>query len=315
MVNQSRELAAFKIPEKMNIRIYTQFPLEIPTSQYLPRNKKKISKFFNFTSTLLTVSLQGEKIEKKQSCLRPFQVADRVIGPRKPDADYCKAFINRNVAPPKSKPASPKLTRGEEVFNYITCIIPSSPQRIPTSPIPIPCPGDATVEDDEEGDFPEYAIVEDNEEENESVSLGTTDTVTSPNQERKKNGAAASDMPEFDYNFNSRRPIGPPIKPISALLDPNELSVFDPSSRVEPSHKIRERMMTWEFRGGLGHHVNWERKEKRRLACAFEERGRRRCQIEGPRTGDDDDYLEEDDPERDDTWNQFDEMDYHARGW
>ena len=94
---------------------------------------------------------------------------------------------------------------------------------------------------------------------------------------------------------------------------PNELSVFGPSSKIEPSHKIRQRVMRREFKGGLDPHVNWERKEKRRTARAFEEYGRGRR-----RQTDDDDCLKEtlsDDPERDDAWNQFDPMDYNAGGW
>lgn len=79
--------------------------------------------------------------------------------------------------------------------------------------------------------------------------------------------------------------------------------------------------MVREFRGGLGPQVNWERKERRRMALALEEcgRGARRQSEGGPRAGgiDDDDVdgcLEtlSDDPERDDAWNQFDPMDYHA---
>lgn len=72
-------------------------------------------------------------------------------------------------------------------------------------------------------------------------------------------------------------------------------------------------MMAREFKGGLGPHVNWERREKRRTARAFEERGRGRG-----RQTDDDNCLEEtlsDAPERDDAWNQFDPLDYHAGGW
>lgn len=40
-------------------------------------------------------------------------------------------------------------------------------------------------------------------------------------------------------------------------------SFFRPPSWIEPLHKIRQRMMTREFKGGLGPQVNWERKEKR----------------------------------------------------
>ena len=57
------------------------------------------------------------------------------------------------------------------------------------------------------------------------------------------------------------RSVGAP-PPISNLMVPNELSGFGPSSKIKPSHKIRQKMMTREFKGGLGPHVNWERKEK-----------------------------------------------------
>lgn len=84
-------------------------------------------------------------------------------------------------------------------------------------------------------------------------------------------------------------------------------------------------MMTREFKGGLGPQVDWERKEKRATTRAFGEYGHsvRRQTKRGPRAGridydDDDDCLKEtssDDPGRNNAWNQFDPMDYHARGW
>ena len=79
--------------------------------------------------------------------------------------------------------------------------------------------------------------------------------------------------------------------------------------------------MTRESKSGLGPHVNWERKEKRRTARAFEECGRRRRhQTEGgPRTGgddhDDDACLEKtlsDDP---DCKEKIKELSHQIRSW
>lgn len=115
----------------------------------------------------------------------------------------------------------------------------------------------------------------------ESDSFGTN-TVT--RLDHHGNYGTAIGKTEFDYGSNPRRQTGP-IKAISALLVPNELSVFGPSSRIKSSHKIRQRMMTRELSGGLGPNVSWERKEKRVTARAFEKFGRR--QPECPRTGGD----------------------------
>lgn len=86
--------------------------------------------------------------------------------------------------------------------------------------------------------------------------------------------------------------------------------------------------MTREFKGGLGPQGNWERKEKRitarcvRLKSVAVAPAARLNKV--PERGridyddDDDDCLEDtisNDSERDDAWNQFDPMDYHARGW
>lgn len=155
---------------------------------------------------------------------------------------------------------------------------------------------------------------------------------TSPKQQqheddgKDKEKAAASGQPsKSDYNFTySRRQSWKKSAPNSALMVPNALTAFGPTTTVEPPHLIRERMMTRHFKNGLGLHVNWERRESRRTVRAFEERDqcRQRRQIAegGPSTGGDDaDYLEEttgDDREKgDNAWDQFDPLDYHARGW
>lgn len=275
-----------------------------------------------------------------------------------PDADYCKAFINnRKAAAPKSRPASRKLTIGEEEgFNWSTCTAPPQPSPSPSpSPSPPPrisssppssnhlLPEHAIENDDNDNDNEEEEKDDDGDDDDESDSF-STDTLTSPSQDDGKTSdetgsgkPAPAPTRDFSFNFSRRhrQQSGPAIiKPTSALMVSNELSVFGPSSGIEPSHTIRQRMMTREFRGGLGPNIGWERKEKRMMARAHEHFfGRCRCHRRCLHRGDGG-VTEEGPPRRTtegendclkDTLvsdhdhacnNQFvDAMDYHARGW
>lgn len=311
----------FKLPGKMRICIYSQFPLAMLTSQYLSRKIYLASEPKNFQFYFNTSYCFPPRRKKYRKAMMPSAISgirsSNYWLERRPDADYCKASINQNVASPKGRPASPKLTIGE-VAHYSTSVAPSSPDRITTTPVPMDAPVQGIIEVNVEENPPEFAIDDDEEDEidddsdSDIDSLSSIETVIGPKQNGKNNEAAAT---KFEYDFKSRRPVEPAsTRPVSTLMDPNELGVFGPSTRVEPPHIIRQKITVRNLKG-LGPHVAWERKVQRRTVRAFEERERRRYQTEGPRAGvDDADYLEGE-PERDDTWNQIDPMDYNASGW
>lgn len=187
---------------------------------------------------------------------------------------------------------------------------------------------DSTVfEDDEDEEECDSAVFEDNEDEEECDSF-VTDSIIGPKQQDQDDEDAAGQPTEADGSFDySRRQSGPPFKqppPVSNLMAPNALSVFGPTSTVEPPHQIRQRMMTRDFKHGLDHHVNWERRASMKTVRAFAERTSRlnrhnQTTEGGPGDVDDDgDYLEEpssDDLDKDEVWHQFDPLDYNARGW
>ncbi len=184
----------------------------------------------------------------------------------------------------------------------------------------------AVFEDDEDEEECDFAVFEDDEDEEEC----DTDSIIGPKQQDQDDEDAAGQPTEADGSFDySRRQSGPPFKqppPVSNLMAPNALSVFG-TSTVEPPHQIRQRMMTREFRHGLGKHVNWERRASMKTVRAFAERTRRldrRNQTAegGPKTGGDvavdGDYLEgssSNDLDKDEVWHHFDPLDYNARGW
>lgn len=255
----------------------------------------------------------------------------------------------------------------ETVSNPIICTVPDRPRRItcgpPTSPpehivdntpqqviehvidqVPDHATQHVIDEEDEDEDKSDSAVFEDDEDEEECDSFVTDSIIGHKQQDQddeKENEARAAAVAaaavaigqptEADGGFDySRRQSGPPFKqrpPVSNLMAPNALSVFGPTSTVEPPHQIRQRMMTRDFKHGLGHHVNWERRVSMKTVRAFAERTRRlnrRKQTAegGPKTGgdvdDDGDFLEEsssDDLDKDEVWHQFDPLDYNARGW
>ena len=171
-----------------------------------------------------------------------------------------QAFINGIMTPSKLRPISPKLTHGQEQsFDCPTIRIvpPPAPQRI-ISPLLLPSylPEDAVIEEDDE---------EWDEGKSDSIG-GSTDSVITrpnPNQQEQQDGSkgktttTSGKITDFnclldDPGHSRRQQQTAVIKPISSLLIPNELSVFGPSSRMKPFHKIRQIMITREGGRGLG---------------------------------------------------------------